>query len=149
MKNLLNFVALLSLILMLSACGDDKPKNKPKANPMNLESSDEKGAEAEPPSDPIPPEQLAKAKEIIAGVSDADLGGVNDEKVFKTYCASCHGFDGKLGVNGAKDLTKTTTTLEARVAQIYHGKGLMTPFKGVIKDPEIVAVAHYLEKIRK
>ena len=52
--------------------------------------------------------------------------------------------NGKMAINGAKDLTKVKTSLEENVAQIYHGKGLMTPFRGVLKDAEIVAVANYV-----
>ena len=35
---------------------------------------------------------------------------------------------------------------EEEVAQVYFGKGLMTPFKGIMTDAEIVAVAKYIEK---
>jgi len=149
MKNFKFLVMLLSLILVISACGDDKPKNKPKANPIDLGDSSDKPADDAVKSDPLPPEQLAKAKEIIAGASDADVSAADGKKLYKTYCAACHGFDGKLAVNGAKDLTKSTTSLEERVAQVYHGKGLMTPFKGILKDAEIVAVAKYLGDMRK
>ena len=65
---------------------------------------------------------------------------------YKRLCAACHGFTGDLNVNGAKDLTASKIPLEESVAQIYHGKGLMTPFKGLLKDHEIVAVAKYIEQ---
>ena len=48
-----------------------------------------------------------------------------------------------------KDLTKSKLPLVESVAQVYHGKGLMTPYKGILKDPEIVAVAKYIETLRK
>lgn len=152
MKILINFVLFLSFVMILAACGDDKPKNKPKANPPNMtKSTDNDAAKADEEvvkSDPIPPEQLAKAKEIIASVGEDALAAVDGKKKYKTFCTACHGMDGKLAISGAKDLSKSTTTLEERVAQVYHGKGLMTPFKGVLKDPEIVAVAEYLGKLR-
>ena len=50
--------------------------------------------------------------------------------------------------NGAKDLTISEADLTERVAQVYFGKGLMTPFKGVLSDAEIVAVSQYLETLR-
>ena len=65
------------------------------------------------------------------------------------YCAACHGFTGDLNVNGAKDLTTSKTTLVESVAQVYHGKGLMTPFKGLLKDEQIVSVSKYIETLRK
>ena len=62
------------------------------------------------------------------------------------FCAVCHGKTGDLNVNGAKDLTASKISLEESVAQVYHGRGLMTPFKGVLKDHEIVAVSKYIRK---
>ncbi len=63
--------------------------------------------------------------------------------VFQKNCVVCHGADGKLGLNGAKDLTQTTLGLAERVNQITHGKNLMTPFAGVLSPGEIEAVAAY------
>jgi len=70
---------------------------------------------------------------------------VNAVKIFKMHCALCHGFKGNMMINGAKDLTKSTIPLEESVAQVYHGKGLMTPYKGVLTDAEIIAVCQYIE----
>ena len=95
------------------------------------------------------PEQLAKAKEMIEANGDVDYSKINAKKIFKNYCAICHGFKGDMNINGAKDLTVSKITLEDRVAQVYFGKGLMTPFKGVLKDHEIIAVGQYVETLRK
>ena len=65
------------------------------------------------------------------------------------FCAVCHGKTGDLNVNEAKDLTVSTISLEESVAQIYHGRGMMTAWKGIMKDYEIVAVAKYIETLRK
>ena len=51
-------------------------------------------------------------------------------------------------INGAKDLTKSTIDLKDAVAQVYFGKGLMTPYKDVLKEEEIVALAKYTETLR-
>ena len=69
--------------------------------------------------------------------------------MFKNYCALCHGRKGNMTINGAKDLSKSKTSIDERVAQIYFGKGTMTPFKGIIKDEEIVAVAMYIDELKK
>lgn len=95
---------------------------------------------------PTPPEHIEKAKEIIAAVASKDVEAVDAKKKFKMLCATCHGFNGKMMVNGATDLTKSKISLEESVAQVYHGKGLMTPFKGLLTDAEIVAVCQYIEK---
>lgn len=63
--------------------------------------------------------------------------------VFKKYCVLCHGVDGKLGLNGAKDITISQLTKPERVILITNGKNLMTPFKGVLTEAEIDAVAEY------
>ena len=149
MKKLTNIILLFSMLLLVAACGDDKPKAKPKANPVDMTKDDAKDDTADaPPTDPVPPEQLAKAKEIIATVGDDAVGAVDAKAKYKMLCTACHGMDGKLNVNGAKDLSKSVISLENSVAQIYFGKGLMTPFKGMLKDEEIVAVANYIQTLR-
>ncbi|MBX2814912.1 MAG: c-type cytochrome [Saprospiraceae bacterium] len=72
-------------------------------------------------------------------VADAPDG----EKIFRTYCVTCHGIDGKMGLNGAKDLGLATTTVEERIEQVTNGKGLMTAFEGILTPEEIEAVAQY------
>jgi mono/diheme cytochrome c family protein len=63
--------------------------------------------------------------------------------VFRKYCVACHGADGKLGLNGAKDLSKSQLTLEERIQIITKGKNLMTPFGEILSEAEIKAVADY------
>lgn len=65
------------------------------------------------------------------------------EHVFKKYCIICHGSDGKLGVNGAKDITISKLTLEEREIQVKKGKNTMTPFEGVLTEEQIKSVALY------
>jgi len=156
------FLILVSIMVLMS-CGGDKKNdakssnaNKPSAKNIELssdgedenaldskESSEETVAETSPP---MTKKQLAQAKDIIKKTSNDKVKAVNASKVFKMRCASCHGFTGNMMVNGAKDLTKSKISLAESVAQVYFGKGLMTPFKGVMKDEEIVAVAKYIEK---
>ncbi len=74
----------------------------------------------------------------------ADAGETaNGEQVFKKYCITCHGADGKLGVNGAKDLTACKFTLAERENQVRKGKNTMTPFEGILTEAQIKAVAEY------
>ena len=165
MKKLLVVITLLCFGLLFS-CGGDKPE-KAKEDPFKTEgtenkktpdnddtktTSDSNDSDAEEEivqTIPTPPEHLAKAKEVIAAIKDSDMEGIDGKKKYKMFCTPCHGLDGKLNVNGATDLTKSKTSLNESVAQVYHGKGLMTPFKGILKDAEIVAVAKYIEELRK
>ena len=69
--------------------------------------------------------------------------------VFRQNCVLCHGADGKLGLNGAKDLTVSTKTPEERILMITNGKNLMTPFKGILNEAQIKAVAAYTLTLKK
>lgn len=97
----------------------------------------------------IPDKQIAKAKELIESIDRKKLKSIDARKLFKNYCATCHGLRGNMEFNGSKDLSKTNTSIEERVAQVYFGKGTMTPFKGRLDDIEIVAVSEYLDQLRK
>lgn len=69
--------------------------------------------------------------------------------VFNTNCALCHGRDGKAGLNGAKDLTRSTLTKEEMTLIIRNGKGAMMPYKAVLTAPEIAAVVDHVRKLGK
>mgnify|MGYP003955066923 CR=1 FL=1 len=68
---------------------------------------------------------------------------VDGSVIFKQYCELCHGADGKLGLNGSKDLTVSTLDLDARITQVTKGKGLMMPYEKILSAEEIKAVAEY------
>ena len=63
--------------------------------------------------------------------------------VYKKYCVMCHGVDGKLGLNGSKDITVSTLSKEERMVLITTGKNTMTPFGGILSPEEIEAVAEH------
>jgi cytochrome c6 len=71
------------------------------------------------------------------------------KKVFETYCILCHGADGKLGLNGSKDLSVSTVTLEERINQVTNGKNTMTPFKDILTEAEIKAVCEYTLSLKQ
>ena len=85
------------------------------------------------------PEPTTK-KEVAEAPVDNKAAG---EKIFRTYCITCHGIDGKLGLNGAKDLALSEITMEERITQVTKGKGLMTPFEGILTEEQIKQVAEY------
>ncbi|MBK8968176.1 MAG: cytochrome c [Saprospiraceae bacterium] len=74
---------------------------------------------------------------------------IDGAAVFRLYCVTCHGADGKLGLNGAGDLTKSALTLEERVTQISKGKNMMTAFEEILSPEEIRAVAEFTLSLKK
>jgi len=65
------------------------------------------------------------------------------EYIWKTNCVLCHGHDGKLSVNGAKDLALSKMKVEDRMIIIRDGKNQMVPFKSLLSEEKIKAVANY------
>lgn len=65
------------------------------------------------------------------------------KKAYKQFCVPCHGMDGKLGINGARDFAESDLKLEERIEVITNGRGMMTAFKSVLKPEQIKAAAEY------
>jgi mono/diheme cytochrome c family protein len=75
--------------------------------------------------------------------------GIDGEKIYKTYCVTCHGLYGDMGGSGAFDLTKATLSVEERIQVITNGRNAMTPFKELLTEEKIRAVAEYTMKLKK
>jgi cytochrome c6 len=60
----------------------------------------------------------------------------NGKAIFKQYCVTCHGADGKLGLNGAKNLTESQLDLDGRIAIVTNGKNMMTPYGEILSPQE-------------
>ena len=89
-------------------------------------------------SNRIGPQQAASAQPpVVSGRAPDGMA------VFRKYCVLCHGADGKLGLNGAKDLSKSALPLEERIKVVTNGRKLMTPFGEILSPEEIQAVAAY------
>ncbi len=154
-------VLIVSLLTIVACGGPDKsesPSNTNKVNPIKTvkaaaqeakTTTSKSSASKDQDSSGATPEQLAKAAELLEQVDQPEIDQVDSKKLFKMHCSICHGFKGDMMINGAKDLVKSRITTQEAVAQIYHGKGLMTPYKGVLKDAEIIAVAKYAETLRR
>jgi cytochrome c6 len=65
------------------------------------------------------------------------------EALFAQNCAVCHGTNGKLGLNGAHDLTKSNLNQNGRVYIVTNGLGKMPSFKGQLTPEQIEQVAAY------
>lgn len=73
----------------------------------------------------------------------------NGEEIYLTYCKSCHGKKGSLGIGGAAKLTKSELTLDERIEIITNGKGKMTGFGALLSKKEVKAVAKFTETFSK
>jgi cytochrome c553 len=71
------------------------------------------------------------------------------EQIYIQNCANCHGTDGKLGLNGAKDLGLSTMNTSEKESVIANGKGLMPKFKGLLNEQQIKDLAQYIEGFKK
>jgi len=71
------------------------------------------------------------------------------EKIYKTYCITCHGIAGDMGASGAHDLSKSKLSVEERVQVVTNGRNTMVGFKSLLKPEQIQAVAAYTLKLKK
>jgi len=73
------------------------------------------------------------------------------EKLYKTYCVTCHGLYGDMGASGAHDLTKSALSLEERITIISEGRPntLMVGFSASLDEAKIKAIAEYTLKLKK
>jgi mono/diheme cytochrome c family protein len=83
-----------------------------------------------------------KMKSAKAG---AKTVAVNGKEIFEDKCTLCHGSDGKLAANGAKDLSTTALTHADMVNVITNGKNTMASYKEVLSPEQIEAVSNYIE----
>ncbi len=81
----------------------------------------------------------------LQGISASN---VNGQELYNAACLSCHGADGKLGTMGARNLSVSTMDLSARIEIIKNGKSSMNPFKGLLTDEQIKAVAEFSKSIK-
>lgn len=69
--------------------------------------------------------------------------------IFKQRCVSCHGADGTMGANGAANLAASALPEDETIRVISSGRKGMMPFKTVLSEAEIKAVAQYVMAIRQ
>jgi mono/diheme cytochrome c family protein len=71
------------------------------------------------------------------------------EVIYTSLCVVCHGPDGKLMLNGAKDLSVSKLSDEEIITMVKNGKGLMTPFKDQLDEKQLQSVMLYVKSLRK
>lgn len=91
---------------------------------------------------------LTNCQSDQVGQSDKDAT-INGALIFNRNCKICHGIDGRLGLNGAKDLTASVLREQERIDIITGGKKIMPPFKTVLSEKEIQAVAAFTLSLKQ
>lgn len=63
--------------------------------------------------------------------------------IFQKNCVRCHGKDGRLGLNGAHDLTKSNLNAFGRTYLVTNGMGKMPAFSKTLKPDQVAQVVAY------
>ncbi len=74
---------------------------------------------------------------------------VYGQQIYSSYCVTCHGADGKLGLSGAKDLSTSTLTEEEVGLLLVEGKNSMPKFSEALDQNQLMAVKKYTLSLRK
>ncbi|NUO01952.1 MAG: c-type cytochrome [Saprospiraceae bacterium] len=92
-------------------------------------------------------EDKTSTSTAVTASADAPDG----QKLYKTYCVTCHGLNGDMQGNGAIDLTKSALSLDERIKVISEGRTgtVMVGFKTLLDEAKVKALAEYVEKLRK
>lgn len=91
-----------------------------------------------------PPGGQPNAPAATAGTDPVEKA-IDGEEIYKIYCVACHGMDGKLGLNGAKDLGESLLSREEQILVVTKGRNAMTPFESVLTKEQIEAVVSYVQ----
>ncbi|MGI4834506.1 MAG: c-type cytochrome [Janthinobacterium lividum] len=63
--------------------------------------------------------------------------------LFQKNCARCHGLNGRLGLNGAHDLTRSNLNTFGRTYLVTSGMGKMPAFSKTLTAAQITQVVAY------
>ena len=121
-RPLVPLVAALAFVAVLAACGGGN-------------GSDARSAQGSP----APTGALAHDAQVLQG-----------RKLFQTYCATCHGIAGGGGVGPSfadGKLLKDFAGVDAQMAFVKHGQGVMPAFAGTLDDAEVRAVVRYEREV--
>ncbi len=72
-----------------------------------------------------------------------EVDEISGKSLFERHCAICHGEDGRKGFADAKILPESELDLKQRIVLITNGKKSMMPYRGILSEDEIEAVAEY------
>lgn len=72
----------------------------------------------------------------------------NGKTIFQNNCIRCHGHDGKLGKQGAKNLQISKLNDSQLLAIISNGKWAMPKWKKLLSPEQLSAVTTYVKTLR-
>ena len=78
----------------------------------------------------------------------ADERMAEAKELFEGQCKLCHGIDGTLGLNGAKDLSKSNLSKEEKIDVITNGRNAMAAYKNEYSPQEIDMLADYVGTLK-
>jgi len=87
---------------------------------------------------------LALPPPVLAGPPPPVPGQV----LYQKNCVRCHGANGRRGLNGAHDLTKSNLNAFGRTYLVTNGMGKMPSFKKVLTPAQIEQVVAYSLTLR-
>jgi mono/diheme cytochrome c family protein len=90
--------------------------------------------------------EMSKKRNAMA--TNQSTNASTGQDIFNANCISCHGSDGKLGLQGAPDLTTSEKNITEKIEIIKNGKGVMSGFNDRLTDEQIQAVAEYTETLK-
>ncbi|WP_375433794.1 c-type cytochrome [uncultured Hymenobacter sp.] len=111
----------------IDTLADDEP-GLSEAEADALKSATVSAALASPPAEPE-----NDGEDILA----------DGKALFNNNCAACHGADGRLGLNGAHDLSKSNLNTTGRVYMVTQGLGKMPSFKDKLTTAQIQHIVAY------
>lgn len=93
--------------------------------------------------------QKSQSTENTKSALSEDERMAEAKELFEGQCKLCHGIDGTLGLNGAKDLTQSTLSKEERIEVITNGRNAMAAYKNEYSPQEIDMLADYVGTLKK
>ena len=81
-------------------------------------------------------------------LAPAKLPVLPGQPIFQKNCVRCHGANGKRGLNGAHDLTKSNLNAFGRTYLVTSGLGKMPAFGKVLTPAQVEQVVAYSLTLR-
>ena len=76
-------------------------------------------------------------------------GKPDGTQLYGMYCELCHGADGRLGINGAKDLAASSMTRDEMLGIVTYGRTTMAAYNTVLDAAQIEAVVDHVRDLKK
>jgi len=95
-------------------------------------------------------EKQELAEEIVVNPADQNYDeATHGKEIYSLYCVLCHGEKGDAQKSGAKSLITSEKTREEILGLLKEGKNSMPPYKGILSEEDMNAVASYAESLRQ